>query len=146
MHLLKIKILADCPNIEFVKTYYEQMANNCLFGVSLILPDDEMFITNKIIKCGMGIVCELFLDEETVPNSYDLVPTFDITNTPLMLANSVQFVPAGSSEELIVSFRCFIDRDFKTTVNDFKYLAPKGSRLVQIVSPDRKPMKVEIVQ
>ena len=98
----------------------------------------------------MGIACEF------VPNSpspytgesgaFDLVPRSSIANTPLSLANSIGIFDPQYRGEVIAALRCHLDRDHPSTIDDFKYEVKKGTRLVQIVAPDRKPIQVELVE
>jgi len=150
MHILKIKILDDCPNKEFVKKFYQDRMNMALqrkdFGVDIIFPDDELFLTNKVIKCGMGIICNFFPNGGTESGPFDLIPKSSMANTPLMLTNSVEILDPEPYDELVAAFRCNIDRDHKSTIDDFKYIVEKGTNLLQIVAPDRKIIRVEVVE
>lgn len=150
MHLLKIKILDNCPNKDYVYDYYSEKINKTSYnndcGIDIIFPDDKKFLTNKVTKCGMGISCEFIPNNLTESGPFDLIARSSISNTPLILTNSVGIFDPGYRGEIIVPFRCFIDREHQSTVNNFSYVTKKGDRLVQIVSPDRKPIKIEIVQ
>jgi dUTP pyrophosphatase len=149
MHILKIKILESCPNKDDVRNFYQNKVDKVSYvgdcGVDLIFPSDEILITNTVTKCGMGIACEFIPDGQSESGAFDLVARSSISATPLILTNSVGIIDPGYRGEIIAAFRCFIDRNHKTTVDDFKYLVEKGSRLVQIVAPDRKPIKVLLV-
>ncbi|XWV25145.1 hypothetical protein QJ856_gp0628 [Tupanvirus deep ocean] len=146
MHILKIKILDSCPNKEFVTEFYKnKVSNERNHGVDLIFPDDELFLTNQVIKCGMGISCEFIPDGQTELGTFELVPTTSIADTPLMLINYICIFDPGYQEEIVAAFRCFIDRNHKSTVDDFKFSIEKGTSLVRIVAPDRKPIRLELV-
>lgn len=149
MHTLKIKILDTCPNKEFIRDFYqnkvEKVSYNGDCGVDLIFPADENFTTNTVIKCGMGISCEFIPDGQSDSGAFDLVARSSIVSTPLMLANAVGIFDPGYRGEVIAAFRCFIDRRHPNTIDNFKYTVEKGTRLVQIVAPDRKPIKVILV-
>lgn len=149
MHVLKIKILDSCPNKELVRDFYQNKVEKVSYvgdcGVDLIFPADEIFFTNSIIKCGMGISCEFIPEGQSESGAFDLVSRSSIAATPLMLANAVGIFDPGYRGEVIAAFRCFIDRNHKSTIDDFKYAVEKGTRLVQIVAPDRKPIKVMLV-
>ena len=156
MHCLKIKILDDCPDKEFVQKFYQTKANAIQYkkdcGIDIIFPTDVEFLTNKVTKCNMGISCEFIpsteseSSPETESGPFDLVPRSSIAATPLMLANSIGIFDPEYRGPLIAAFRCFVDRDHQSTVDDFIYRAKKGDRLVQVVAPDRKPIKVEVVE
>lgn len=149
MHILKIKILDSCPNKELVRDFYQNKVGKASYsgdcGVDLIFPADEIFNTNSIKKCGMGISCEFVPDGQPESGAFDLVARSSITSTPLILANGVGIFDPGYRGEVIAAFRCFIDRNHKSTIDDFKYAVEKGTRLVQIVAPDRKPIEVILV-
>lgn len=149
MHILKIKILDECSNKDFVKEFYENKVDKISYdrdcGVDLIFPNDELFLTNQVIKCGMGIACEFIPSGQTESGAFDLVARSSISDTPLMLTNCVGIFDPGYRGEIIAAFRCFVDRKHLSTIDDFKYIVEKGKRLVQIVAPDRKPIKVELV-
>ncbi len=149
MHLLKIKILDHCPNKEYVTEFYQNKVNKVSYqrdcGVDLILPDDELFLTNCVTRCGMGIACEFIPNGEVESGAFDLVARSSISDTPLMLTNGVGIFDPGYRGEVIAAFRCFIDRNHKSTLDDFKFFVEKGRRLVQIVAPDRKPITVQLV-
>lgn len=149
MHTLKIKILDSCPNKEFVRDFYQNKVNKVSYerdcGVDLVFPTDEIFITNCVNKCHMGISCEFIPHGQSESGAFDLVSRSSIASTPLILTNSIGIFDPGYRGEVIAAFRCFIDRNHKSTIDDFKYIVEKGTRLVQIVAPDRKPINVVLV-
>lgn len=146
-HLLRIKIIN-----ENVREYYTKKINNPAYksdsGIDLIFAKDEEFICNKVTKVYLGIKCEFISagdDPSGATSPFLLFPRSSISNTPLILANSVGLIDAGYRGEIIAAFRCNLDRDHQSTMNDFKYIAKQGDRLVQIVAPDLKPIRMEIV-
>ena len=149
MHILKIKILDNCPNKDYVRDFYQNKVDKVTYnndsGIDLIFPSDQVFMTNRVKKCELGIACEFIPSGELESGAFDLVARSSIVGTPLMLANAVGIFDPGYRGEVIAAFRCFTDRDHKTTVDDFKYSVAKGTRLVQIVAPDRKPIRVVLV-
>lgn len=149
MHLLKIKVLDTCPNREFVIDYYQNKAKNLTYsrdsGVDLVFPEDMELLTNDVTKCHLGIACELFLEGETESSGYYLAPRSSITNYPVELANSIGIMDASYRGEVIASLRCYIDRRFRSTIDEFKYVVTKGSRLVQIIASNLKPIQIELV-
>jgi len=153
MHLLRIKILDSCPNKEFVKNYYENVVTKLQYqgdaGIDIIFPEDIEFVKNTVTKCHMGIACEFIPNgckpdyhhhgPSTFYGSFDLVPRSSISNTPLGLANSIGIFDAGYRGEVIAAIRCY------KPVGESAYSVKKGDRLVQIISPDRKSIKVQLV-
>lgn len=149
MHLLKIKILDNCPNKEFVKDFYLNKVKNVSYkkdcGIDLIFPQDIILMPNHVKKCGLGIACEFIPNGDKESGPFDLVPRSSIAATPVMLTNSIGIFDPEYRGEIIAALRCFIDRDHQSTIDDFSYKITKGTRLVQIVAPDRKPIHVELV-
>lgn len=146
MHTLNIKILDTCPNKDYVEKFYSEKISKLSYqgdcGIDLIFPDDVTFVNHRVTKCGLGIACEFFPNGDAVYGPYDLVPRSSIVNTPLMLANSIGIIDPGYRGEIIAAFRCFSDKNIMSTIDDFEYKVEKGTRLVQIVSPDRKPIRI----
>lgn len=149
MHLLRIRILDDCPNKEFVKKFYHDKVNKISYendcGVDIIFPTDEVFLTNKVTKCDMGIACEFIPSGSLNSGPFMLVARSSISNTPLQLANGIGIFDPQYRGPVISAFRCFIDRSHESTINDGIYRTKTGERLVQIIAFDGKPIKVEIV-
>lgn len=153
IHVLRVKIEPDCPNKDYVTTYYQNVVNNVKHkrdcGVDIIFPQDVKFLTNKVTKCNMGIACEFIPADavyETDTGPFMLVPRSSIVGTPLSLANSIGIFDPEYRGPIIAAFRCNIDRSHQSTVDNFEYDVTQGTRLVQIISCDMKPIKVEIVQ
>ncbi|CAH6420291.1 DUTP diphosphatase [uncultured virus] len=150
MHVLKVKILDSCPNRALVQDFYENKvastsyARDC--GVDLIFPADFTFRSGSVTKAQLGIACELILDGEHVSAPFDLVSRSSIINTPLMLANGVGIFDPDYRGPVIAAFRCMYDRDHPTTIDSSEYTVKAGQRLVQIVAPDRRPIRVELVE
>lgn len=146
MHLLKIKILEDCPNKEYVEEFYKNKvnySNDC--GVDIIFPEDTVFVTNKVTKCNMGISCEFIQSEQLLSGPYQLIGRSSIANTPLILTNAIGIFDPQYRGPVIAAFRCFVDRDYPSTINDGVYSVKKGFRLVQIVAFDGNPIRIELV-
>ena len=155
VHLLRIQIRPDCPNEEFVTNYYRNIVNKISYkgdcGVDIIFPDDVTFSTNTVTKCNMGIACEFIPNACLYPESTEfgpfmLVPRSSIVATPLTLANSIGIFDPEYRGAVIAALRCNIDRDHKSTIDEFEYSVKKGTRLVQIIAPDMKPIKIELVE
>jgi dUTP pyrophosphatase len=134
-HILEILVLPDCPDRSSVLDYYQNIANTNYdgdSGVDLIFPEKVYFTNNSVIFCNLGIACAFYINGISSP--FDLVPRSSISKTPLMLANSIGIIDRGYRGPIIAALRCF-DND--------SILAQ--SRLVQIVSPDRQPIQIKIV-
>jgi len=135
-HILRLKILDDCPHRCDVGDYYCNLsahyANDC--GVDLIFPHDVFFPSGMVTKANLGIAAEM-VSADGVSEGFYLYPRSSISNTPLMLANSVGVIDPQYRGPLIGAFRCFGNN----------YKVEKGHKLLQIVAFDGKPIKVEIV-
>jgi dUTP pyrophosphatase len=150
MHLLKIMISDKCPNRDMVEKYYRDLENRPPeeiedSGIDLIFPEDVEFRVGCVTICNLGISCE-FICNSTESCGFRLEPRSSISNTPLMLANSCGIIDKGYRGEIKAAFRCFIDRNIPDTLNEsMMFKSAKGSRLVQIIAPDLKPIQVQVV-
>ena len=70
-------------------------------------------------------------------HGYYLYPRSSISKTPLRLSNSVGIIDYGYRGDIIAC----VDN-----IGDVDYNIPKGSRFVQICSPDLKPINLVIVE
>lgn len=149
MYVLKIKVLEDCPNRDYVRDYYKNKINTIGYhgdaGIDLIFPDDVTCETGKVTYCNLGIACEMqpLMKAESV--SFSLEARSSISKTPLMLANSRGIIDSGYRGPIIAALRCFIDKNHPSTIDNFTYQIKKGDRLVQIVSPNLNPIIVMLV-
>lgn len=150
IHTLKIKVLESCPNKESVIDYYQNFANKIQYkgdcGIDIIFPQDTIFVTNTVTKCNMGIACEFIPAQSSESGPFMLVPRSSIVNTPLTLANSIGIFDSGYRGPVIAALRCNIDRRHSDTIEKFEYHTKIGERLVQIISPDMKPIQVLLVE
>jgi len=148
MHLLKIKILDNCPNREFVKEYYQhkvgKVSHDDDCGIDLIFPDDIKFITHKVTHCDLGIACEMVsMNGKSEPCI--LVSRSSITKTPLQLANAIGIIDRQYRGAITAALECKLNRDHPSTLDKSEYVAKKGERLVQIIAFDGEPIKVIVV-
>lgn len=144
---LKIKILKDQPEEtqQYLREYYEKLATLSTeytsqnSGVDLIFPQDVYCNSNVVTKCNLGIACQMTTIIPNVSNksysAYDLVARSSIVNTPLMLANAVGIIDQNYRGPIISCFRSFEE-----------YQITKGTRLVQIVAPNRFPITVTVLK
>lgn len=134
-HTLRVKILDDCADRGDVFDYYDNLsahyAGDC--GVDLIFPKDTNLYAG-VEKVNLGIAAEMIAADGS-NEGYCLYPRSSISNTPLMLANSVGVIDPQYRGPLIGAFRVFVNC----------HAIKKGERLLQIVAFDGKPIKVEVV-
>lgn len=150
MHTLKIKISDSHTDNELLTKYYQEKVNNIGYdrdcGVDLVTPIDVIADVGKVTKINLGIECEFIPNGEELSGAFWLVPRSSIVNTPLQLANSIGIIDPEYRGNIIAAVRCMTSLDHYSTLSDEKcYKVEKGTRLFQIVSPDGKPIKVELV-
>lgn len=130
-------------------------------GIDLMCPKDTFITSNSTKLYDLEVSCALYrrVAGELIPMPYYLYPRSSISKTPLRLANSVGIIDAGYRGHLMAALDCIylnpytswrvdekgrmVDRCIPT---DPKHSPPprgkiiKGSRLVQICSPDLTPI------
>lgn len=153
-HTLFVKIVARDTVYEYLHNYYNSKTSENHkgdSGIDLIYPEDVNCKINDVTFISLGIQCKLVLNKTvtdtthciTFPSSsYDLVPRSSISKTPLSMANSIGIIDAGYRGDVITAVRCHPDERFSMSED---YKITKGTKLFQIVAPDRMPIKVVIV-
>jgi dUTP pyrophosphatase len=148
-YTLRIKVLENCPNRDMVLDYYRNKIETTSYqgdsGVDLIIPSSHIIVTNDVIKCGLGIACELIPNDASYSVGFFLSPRSSLTDEPIILTNSIGIIDAGYRGELKAPFRCFADVRHPSTLNNNFYEIKQGSRFVQIVAPDLRPIKIKLV-
>ncbi len=144
-----LEILADNSEI---RDFYTKRANHASdSGVDLYFPEDHKITCFACLKINMGIKCRM-VDEKgnTVP--YYLYPRSSISNTPLILANSVGIVDKAYRGSIIAALRYVPDLNYKMELPDSLvkinlpvYEVKRGERLLQICGPDLSPLAVRLV-
>lgn len=105
-------------------------------GFDLYTPKDFTIPAHSSLKINLSLHCAAFDSDTSLPKSFYMYPRSSISKTTLRLANSVGIIDSGYRGELA----CVLDNIGDSPVN-----IDKGSRLLQICSPDLSPIKVEIV-
>ena len=100
-------------------------------GFDLPLADDVMMV--GVHKEDYRIKCAMYGETQT-PSAFYLYPRSSISKTQLRLANSVGIIDRGYRGNICAMF----------DVNE-SFIAPKGTRFVQICEPSLEPFKVVIV-
>lgn len=136
VYQLNIKI----SNQDYKKMLLEYYGNISSFyngdsGVDLYSNDEIIVEQFKVGTVDMNIQCEMINIQTQKFVSYYLVPRSSISNTSFQLANSVGIIDAGYRGNIKAKVRNF---------NSNETLPP--GRYFQIVSPDLKPIKVNIVE
>lgn len=110
-------------------------------GLDLFFPC-EYLVPGKAsgFLLGLGVACEPRAEHCTcntcIPSGYELFPRSSIGKTPLRLANSIGLIDPGYRGEIMV----MVDN-----ISDEPFVVEKGTRLFQLVAPNRKPIEYKIV-
>lgn len=124
-------------------------------GFNLFFPTDIQFNVNTIHYVGLGLNARMTVDGEKT--GFDIIPRSSLSKFPLILQNSIGLIDSGYRGEVKAAIRCVNDvnvifenniskpkdKDYK--LEDGKITVPKGTALVQVVAPNRKPIKVIFV-
>lgn len=108
-------------------------------GFDLVVPNNIDFNSGSTCKINHEIKCCMIFHtyKKETPSAYYLYPRSSTgTKTPLRLANSVGIIDSGYRGNIIAAF---------DNMENKEYSVEKGSRLVQICSPNLQPFLVSIV-
>ena len=128
------------PNHESVlEEYYTNISSyyHGDSGVDLLSNNPLVVEPFKVGTIDFHIQCEMVNLETNKYVSYYLVPRSSISNTPFQMANSVGIIDAGYRGDIKAKVRNFNPVDSETL--------PVG-KYFQIIAPDLKPIKVNIVK
>jgi dUTP pyrophosphatase len=103
-------------------------------GFDLFVPSDASLNPSETTKLDLGIKCAAFINGK--PSSFYVYPRSSISKTKLRLANSVGIIDSGYRGSLAAAF---------DNIGVNNVTVQKGTRLLQICSPNLTPIKVEIV-
>jgi dUTP pyrophosphatase len=136
VYQLNIKLSEE--NLELYN-YYNTFSNhhNGDSGIDLFNISETIVEPFKVGTINFNIMCEMINIETNTLTSYYLVPRSSISNTFFQMANSIGIIDAGYRGEI------------KAKIRNFNPEAPeilKVGKYFQIISPDLKPIKVNIVQ
>ncbi len=132
---LNIKV---CSNNENIMNYYK-IFNNHYFGdsgIDLLTIENIVVESFKVGTIDYQIQCEMIDMENNKFTSYYLVPRSSISKTHFMMANSIGIIDAGYRGNIMAKVRNMNPNNAETVNNN---------SLFQIISPDMKPIKVNIV-
>ena len=104
-------------------------------GIDLINYTDIIICNDTVGTINFGIACEMYSVETGELVSYYLYPRSSISNTPLMMANSVGVIDAGYRGNIMAKVRSFAKDD---------YIIQQNTRLFQICAPDLGNIKINI--
>ena len=136
--LLKIYVengeLRQCYSDYISRTFKNVYADYPDAGFDLFIPSDSSFIPGETTKLDLGLKCAAFMNGK--PCSFYVYPRSSISKTKLRLANSVGIIDSGYRGSLAAAF---------DNIGINEVLIQKGTRLLQICSPNLTPIKVELV-
>jgi dUTP pyrophosphatase len=121
------------------ETRRENLSNRGDSGLDLVTPEDVLVPANEKVLLDLKVKAQLtskvyplrFCSEKY--HSYILMPRSSIaTATPLMMLNSIGLIDSGYTGNLKVPLINVSNQDFTI---------PKGSRLVQLITPNLEPIK-----
>jgi len=135
-YLLNIKIISS--DEEVIK-YYNNFTSHHNGDAGIDLYNfDSMCIKNfDVGTIDYKIQCEMINIKNNEFCCYDLVPRSSISKTPFQMANSIGIIDAGYRGNIMAKIRCFS--------HSTEYEELKPGAYFQIVAPDRKPIKVQVV-
>ena len=130
-------------NNKTLRSLYEQRCNyENDAGVDLYIPETVTIDAFQTKCIDLEIKCKLE-DENGTELGYFLYPRSSIIKTPLLLANSVGVVDIGYRNTVKAALR-HIPYDVNNKSSN-EYIIEQHTRLVQIVAPSMKPIKVQLV-
>lgn len=102
-------------------------------GFDLCMPCDLTFPPHKTVWVNFQVSARN-IDEKYEPAAFWLLPRSSISKTPLRMANSVGLIDSEYRGNLIAALE---------NTGDVDYIAPKGSRLIQVAQADLKPFRID---
>ncbi len=135
-YILNIK---PCTTNLDIKKKYEEFSTHHLgdSGIDLYIINELIVESFKVGTIDFEIQCEMYDLETNTLCSYYLVPRSSIANTDFQLVNSIGIIDAGYRGNIKAKIRNFNPTE-SSILNPF-------SSYFQIISPDLKPIKVNIV-
>jgi dUTP pyrophosphatase len=136
IYQLNIKVInQDTTLLEYYSNFSNHHHGDS--GIDLLSNHELVMDSFKVGTLNFGIQCEMINLETERLVSYYLIPRSSISNTSYQMANSIGLIDAGYRGEIKAKVRNF-------NPLHQEYL-PVG-KYFQIVSPDLKPIRVNIVQ
>lgn len=139
---LLIQVLSADPDvISFYETQAKKSETTTDSGVDLMFPRDYFLSPKSSILVDFEIKCKLISSNpngNVVPNGYFLMPRSSIFKSPLRQCNSIGLIDYGYRGNICVA----VDN----ISQDNNHNIMKGVKLFQLVMPDAKPFKVQIVE
>ncbi len=138
VYQLNLKI-SDQNHKELLLEFYNNISNHYHgdSGVDLYSNIELVVEPFNVRTIEFYIQCEMINLETNKYVSYYLVPRSSISNTSFQMANSIGIIDAGYRGDLKAKVRNFNPDDSETL--------PVG-KYFQIIAPDLKPIKVNIVK
>ena len=122
-------------------------------GVDLFYCEDITLTPGETKIIGLGVKCKMIDLDSNMSVAYYMYPRSSISKTPLRLANSTGIIDRDYRGEIkspltnnpnITEY--MIDLQLGVDVKEkYSYTIKKGTRLVQICSPDLSPISIQFV-
>jgi dUTP pyrophosphatase len=124
-----------------IKNYYINYKNKHEgdSGIDLVCPIELIVSSFSGTTINFNISCEMINLETNKQVSYYLYPRSSISNTPLIMANSVGVIDAGYRGDIMAKVK-YNPEELYTS-----YTIEKNIRLFQICAPDLGTIKVNVV-
>ena len=120
-------------NLQVRNDPYPNAGFDLFTPVTQVISFDEHFIGTLV---DLQVKCEM-KDEDDLSIAYKLYPRSSLSNTSLMLSNSVGIIDSV--------YRWFIKASFRN-LSTKEYTIEENSRLVQICHPTLKPFTIRILE
>jgi dUTP pyrophosphatase len=109
-------------------------------GIDLVCPEELTIDKFNVGVIDFNIKCEMINIETSETVSYYLYPRSSISNTPLLMANSVGIIDEGYRGNIMAKVR-------NIPINDEdSYTVQSNTRLFQICAPDLGSIQLNVVQ
>ena len=144
-------------NIDGIDNYYSARTNHDTdSGVDLYTTGDIDIYPGETKIIDLGVSSRMIRGDGGDTMGYYIYPRSSISKTPLVLANSVGIIDKDYRGPLKIALKYIPTKEVleyvkdpggnnSNSLNEFVYTIVKGTRLVQICSPDLKPVILKIV-
>ena len=144
-HLKQIYIQAiEDHNSKLVNNRYPDAGFDLFLPLELNPEKGKVNMVDLKVKTSMCILGDD--GNRCIPLSYYMYPRSSMSKTPLRMANSVGIIDSGYRGTLKVPLDYMPELNVESCAPNDAYTCQKHTRLVQICSPDLKPIFVKMVE
>ncbi len=145
-----------CKSIGLDAYYRDRTNYSSDSGVDLYMTKDINIYPGETKIIDLEVSSRMICGDNRDTMGYYMYPRSSISKTPLILANSVGIIDKDYRGNLKIALKYIPTMEIleyvkdpgsnnSNSLNDFVYTIKKGSRLVQICSPDLKPITLKLV-